>query len=139
VEDRQQEICGALAQALLDMQGWGEMLRFGPVDTAYPERAMLLEELGRRCRRMVTFDHKRTIVARNVPGSVEEYQKVVQRHSSMKRIRSYERKMQREGDSVIRHFRAPEDRITRQRRWFRSVRCTGSAFKSVWTITTPEC
>jgi CelD/BcsL family acetyltransferase involved in cellulose biosynthesis len=26
----------------------------------------------------------------------------------MKRIRSYERKMQREGDSVIRHFRAPE-------------------------------
>lgn len=103
-----EQVCAALAQALLKTQGWFELYRFGPTDTAYPERARLLEELSTGCRRLVKFINKPTIVAHEIPASAQEYQKMVREHSSMKRIRSYERRMQREGESEIQHYSNPQ-------------------------------
>lgn len=100
-------VCAALAQALLDMQQWNEVLRFGPYDTVFPERLLIVKELARRCRRVVRFDQERTIVARNVPSSPEEYQEMIRDHTSMKRVLSYERRMQREGKASIRHHQNP--------------------------------
>jgi CelD/BcsL family acetyltransferase involved in cellulose biosynthesis len=114
VHDRQDEICAALAQALLDMQGWNEVLRFGPYDTAVAERLLLVGELARRCRRLVCFDQERTIVARNIPSSPEEYRSLIHGHASMKRVLSYERRMQREGEASIRHHRNPSGDELRQ-------------------------
>lgn len=104
-------VCEALATALLHQQRWNEFLRFGPYNTAYPERDELLSALQRRCGRVVIFRGGSTIIARNVPESLEAYQQMVQGSSSMKRIRSYERRMEREGETLIRHFHdvAPDD------------------------------
>lgn len=108
VETRQNETCEALARALLRMQRWNEFLRFGPYNTAYPERLALLDALNRLCRRLVCFKGGATIVARNVPDSPDAYHGMVQSSSSMKRIRSYERRMEREGEARIEHFHTPE-------------------------------
>ena len=102
------EVCAALAQALLKTQGWFELFRFGPTDAAFPERASLLQELSGRCRRLVRFNNNPTIIAYNIPGSADEYREMVQEHSSMKRIRSYERRMQREGEAEVRHYSNPQ-------------------------------
>lgn len=105
--DRQEATCAALAQTLLEMQGWNEVLRFGPYDTASTERRLLVRELALHCRRVVHFDQERTIIARNIPSSPEEYRRMIQCHASMRRVLSYERRMQREGDVSIRHHRNP--------------------------------
>lgn len=102
--EHQEAVCEALAGALLRQQRWNEFLRLGPYNTAYPERASLLAALQRQCSRVVVFKGGATIVARNVPESPEAYQQMVQGSSSMKRIRSYERRMEREGETLIRHF-----------------------------------
>ncbi|MCG3201793.1 MAG: hypothetical protein NFCOHLIN_01663 [Gammaproteobacteria bacterium] len=103
-----EQVCAALARALLKRQGWFELYRFGPTDTAYAERAKLLEELSDGCRRLVRFVNKPTIVAHDIPASTQQYEEMVRTHSSMKRIRSYERRMQREGKSEIRHYCNPQ-------------------------------
>ncbi|MEZ5445000.1 MAG: GNAT family N-acetyltransferase [Gammaproteobacteria bacterium] len=114
VAGRQEPVCAALAQALLDMQRWNEVLRLGPYDTAVAERLLLVRELARRCRRVVRFDQERTIVARNIPASPEEYRRMIYGHASMKRVLSYERRMQREGEALIRHHRNPSGDQLRQ-------------------------
>jgi hypothetical protein len=106
IEERQAETCEALAQALLRMQRWGETLRFGPIDREYPERRMLMQALGSR---LVSFEREPTIIADDVPQSPGEYEAMVRSHSSMKRVRSYERRMEREGEALIVHHRNPRD------------------------------
>jgi hypothetical protein len=106
VEERQDEICRALARAMLRMQRWGEALRLGPIDRAYPERDALLRALGGR---LAGFEREPTIIAEDLPRSPGEYESMVHGHSSMKRVRSYERRMEREGEAVIRHFTNPRD------------------------------
>jgi hypothetical protein len=101
-------VCTAFAQTLLRIQGWNELYRFGPSDTAYPERAMLVKELSRRCRRVVLFHDDPTIITYDIPRSEEEFRKMVQEHSSMKRIRSYERRMERDGVAEVRHYCRPQ-------------------------------
>jgi hypothetical protein len=100
-------ICVALARALVDTQGWRECLRFGPYDTAYPERRLLVEELTRRTRRVTVFNLEPTIVARDIPQSTDAYREMVRSHSSLWRALSYERRMERDGDTEIRHYQQP--------------------------------
>lgn len=100
-------VCAAFARALLKMQGLRECLRLGPYDTAFPERRLLVEELARRSRRMSAFNLEPTIVARDLPQSLEAYDEMVRNHSSMWRARSYQRRMERDGDAEIRHYQRP--------------------------------
>ncbi len=99
------EVCAAFAQAMLKMQGWLELYRFGPTDTAYPERAALVGELSKRCRRVVVFHNKPTIVVGSLPTSLEDYERMIKTQSSMKGIRYYERKVAREGQFEVRRFK----------------------------------
>jgi CelD/BcsL family acetyltransferase involved in cellulose biosynthesis len=107
LEEHRATVCAALARALLKMQGWRECLRFGPYDTAFPERRLLVEELARRSRRQSAFNLEPTIVARDIPQSLDAYHEMVRSHSSLWRARSYLRRMEREGNVEIRHYRQP--------------------------------
>ena len=101
------DVCAAFARTLLASQGLMEIIRLGPTDDATPERAALVEELSRRCQRVVVFHDDHRIVAHDIPRSAAAYREMVHGHASMKRVLSYERRMQREGMAEIRHHRDP--------------------------------
>lgn len=107
LQEQRAAVCAAFARALLKMQGLRECLRLGPYDTAFPERRLLVEELARRSRRMSIFNLEPTIVARDIPQSLDAYHQMVRNHSSMRRAQSYQRRMERDGDAEIRHYRRP--------------------------------
>lgn len=103
-------VCSAFAEALVDMLGWREILRLGPYGANAPERAALLRELERRSRTVLKFDLYRRIVVRNLPGTPEELRAHIRAHSSFRRVAGYERRMNREGEARLVHYRNPAGR-----------------------------
>jgi hypothetical protein len=89
------------------MQGWRECLRFGPYEMAFPERRLLVAELARSSRRLSQFNLEPTIVVRDIPQSLDAYRVLVRSHSSPKRARSYQRRMELSGETQIRHYQNP--------------------------------
>ncbi len=100
-------VCGAFAEALVHMLGWREILRLGPYGANTPERAALLRELERRSGTVLKFDLYRRIVVRNIPRTPEDLRGHIRAHSSFQRVAGYERRMNREGDARLVHYRNP--------------------------------
>lgn len=97
-------ICRAFARAMLKKQRASELYRLGPTDTFFPERAALVNELSMQSHRLVLFAQKPTIVIDDLPRSIEDFERMAKTKSSMKGIRYYQRKAEREGRLKIRHF-----------------------------------
>jgi CelD/BcsL family acetyltransferase involved in cellulose biosynthesis len=93
----------ALVRALFhEVPGW-DVLRFGPLDDAAPERAALLRALSTYARHRISLPRGRTIV-NPLETSFEPYAA----SKSVKRIESYTRKFLREPGAAIRHVRNPD-------------------------------
>lgn len=103
------EVCDAFVCTMLAMQRTGEFYRFGPLDSAAPENVALLDALRRQRANSFLIDVCRNITIRDLPKSSGEFEQIVRKRSSLKRIQSYERKLHRDGDFQIRRFTNPKN------------------------------
>jgi CelD/BcsL family acetyltransferase involved in cellulose biosynthesis len=107
LDEYREEICDAFADAIAKTQGWCEVTRMGPIYMVTPERPAFVNALKIRTKSIVMVDYAKRVMIRNIPESIEAYDRMIKERSSFKRVATYERKLQREGKAEIRQFRNP--------------------------------
>jgi len=101
------EVTEAFARKLVSMHVWLQALRLGPVDTSFPEVAMLMHHIARRTGRLASFVTPAAVYAANLPTTVAQFQERVRTSRNLSRIASRQRRLEREGTMRIERYANP--------------------------------
>jgi CelD/BcsL family acetyltransferase involved in cellulose biosynthesis len=109
-----QQTCVALARKLVSMHVWLQAVRLGPVDTSFPEIALLMEHMQRLTNRVASFVTPAAIYVASVPTTTEQFRERVRASRNLSRIASRQRRLEREEGLRIERYANPTgDRLTR--------------------------
>jgi CelD/BcsL family acetyltransferase involved in cellulose biosynthesis len=121
----------AFARKLVSMHVWLQAVRLGPVDTSFPEIALLLEHMQRLTGRLASFVTPAAVYAANVPTTVAQFQERVRASRNLSRIATRQRRLEREEGLRIERYANPtgerlstilqECRLVESRSWLASA------------------
>lgn len=97
----------AFARKLVSMHVWLQAVRLGPVDTSFPEVALLMEHMQRLSGRLASFATPAAVYAADVPTTVAQFQERVRASRNLSRIASRQRRLEREEGMRIERYANP--------------------------------
>lgn len=125
------EVAEGFARQLVSMHGWLQAVRLGPIDTSFPEVALLMEHIQRLTGRLASFVTPAAVYVANVPTTVAQLQERTRASRSLSRIASRQRRLEREEGMRIGRYTNPtgerlrgvleECRLVESRSWLASA------------------